>query len=273
VPNCDYIVWRALALLGWRIERADGPDVDWAWQDATTCSPYAAAINGRCTDITKSRVDEAMRVTFGYCAAVDPRVHHGQCLRKSESNGSHDGAVIICPAEREPGWVYQRLIDNRVPGARRDVGDAGDGADDGDGRDARGAGDPELVVDLRLLKVGPGFPLGLYKVRQRLLPKVQSVTLFDPPSLFSATELERLLAASEWLGLDVGELDVLRDADGRVYLVDAAKTAWAGTMGISGRDRRRVAQATARALAAYMAGRHEPARASDKRSEQPRRAA
>lgn len=48
---------------------------------------------------------------FGYELAVDPRVHEGICLKKSASNGAHDGEAINCPVpDVEEGYVYQKLI-------------------------------------------------------------------------------------------------------------------------------------------------------------------
>jgi hypothetical protein len=157
--------------------------------------------------------------------------HRGECVRKSEENTAHDGRVIDCPALREPGFVYQRVIDNRVGGE---------------------------VVDLRLVKVGTGFPLGYRKYRpvvQRFINSNSHVTLFNPPELFTEIELASLLAATERLGLDIGEIDVLRDSDGRLYLIDAAKTPWGPPSGIHGRDGRRAMRVLARELDRYLLSR------------------
>ena len=86
----------------------------WAWKDATTNDPVPGAINGDCTDISKSRVDAAMRRVFGYGAEIDPTTHEGMCVRKSEVNTAHDGRIVQCPTEPEPGYVYQRLVDTQV---------------------------------------------------------------------------------------------------------------------------------------------------------------
>src|SRR5215218_6726579 len=61
------------------------------WTLATTAapSPVAGAVNGRCTDISKRRVEEASRAVLGYGAGVDPRRFEGVCVRKSDQNAVH----------------------------------------------------------------------------------------------------------------------------------------------------------------------------------------
>jgi hypothetical protein len=139
--------------------------------------------------------------------------------------------VVTCPTGAEPGFVYQRLIDNRV-------------------------GDE--VLDLRLMKVGPWFPLGYckYRPRQQRFKNANSrVTLFHPPDLFSDEELANLRAATERLGLDVGEIDTLRDSDGRLYLIDVAKTPWGPPSGITRADGRRAMRLLAKELERYLSDR------------------
>jgi hypothetical protein len=228
-PDFEYVPWKALRLLGRRVECSDGRQVDWAWEDATRTGVMSGAINGRCTDISKSNVDRAMLNAYGYSAALDPRSHRGKCVQKSEENTAHDGRLIDCPTQPEPGFVYQRVIDNRVG---------------------------HEVVDLRLMKVGSRFPLGYRKYRpveHRFVNVNSHVTLFDPQDLFTAEELANLLTATERLGLDVGEIDVLRDMDGRVYLIDVAKTPWGPPSGIRGRDGRRAMRVLAEELGRYLA--------------------
>jgi len=227
-PDFHYVPWKALRLLGRRAEWAGEQHVDWAWDDLTTTDPVPGAINGGCTDITKSAVDRAMLDAFGYGVAIDPRAARGMCVRKSEENTAHDGCMIECPSRREAGFVYQRLIDNRV-------------------------GDE--VLDLRLMKVGSGFPLGYLKYRpvdQRFLNTNSHVALFDPLDVFSEEELAMLLAATERLGLDVGEIDTVRDSNGRLYLLDLAKTPWGPPSGIRRADGRRAMRTLASELESYL---------------------
>ena len=44
--------------------------------------------------------------------------------------------------------------------------------------------------------------------------------------MFSVEEEEAILDLAARIGLDYGEIDVLRDADGEIYVVDVNKTPW-----------------------------------------------
>jgi hypothetical protein len=169
------------------------------------------ALNGDCTDISKSVVDRAMEQAFGYGAGIDPGTHRGAAVRKSEENTAHDGVLVECPLKPEPNYVYQRLIDNRVL-------------------------EDQEVVDLRLVKVGDTFPVGYRKYRGTNIRFVNfntHVSLFEPREEFSEDELRRLVQATNAMGLDVGEIDVLRDRDGTPYLIDVNKTPWGPPLGLS----------------------------------------
>ncbi|RYF95583.1 MAG: hypothetical protein EON95_00795 [Caulobacteraceae bacterium] len=51
-----------------------------------------------------------------------------------------------------------------------------------------------------------------------------STTLTTPEAVFSPLELEAIAAFCRDMGLDWGGLDILRDKDGRIYVVDVNKT-------------------------------------------------
>jgi GT2 family glycosyltransferase len=162
-----------------------------------------AVWNLRCVDIGKPRVDSAFREAFGYASLVDPLVHRGSCVSKSNLNATHDGVVIECPiATRDPARVYQRLIHNES---------------------AEGA-----VEDIRTPVFGDEIPFVFLKYRptdSRFDQFDTHVTIEETAMVFSADERSRLARFLRILGMDYGELDVLRDReDGRLYVVDANPT-------------------------------------------------
>ena len=230
-PDFHYTAWKVCNLLGWGV-RDDSvvrpQDIRFAFEDETHSDPVPGAINGGCTDISKSRVDTAMARAFGYCAEVDPTTHSGRCVRKSEENTAHDGVIIDCPAEREAGYVYQRVIDNEVGGE---------------------------VEDLRLVKVGDRFAVGYRKYRaipNRFVNANTRVVMMAPTDAFDEEQLSKLLAAADDIGLDVGEIDVLRDAeDGRIYMIDVNKTPWGPPGGISVPDGKHATRLVAAAFERY----------------------
>jgi hypothetical protein len=155
--------------------------------------------------VRKEHVDSLFAELFGYDIRIDPRSHSGLCLRKSNENGTHDGSLIRCPIPAiEPGFVYQKVIDNTV--------EAG------------------LVEDLRVPICGELIPFVIRARREaadRFAVRSRTVHCYRTSDVLTAGEVRLILAFCRTIGLDFGELDVLRDRhDGRIYIVDANPTPW-----------------------------------------------
>src|SRR5262245_5497196 len=121
--------------------------------------------------------------------------------------------------------VYERLIDNHA--------------------------DTGLVVDLRVPVIGRHIPF-IYKKAPALDKRFSNsnayAALFPVEEVISDNELDALKALSQAMGLDLGELDVLRDREnGRIYVVDVNPTAWGPPEPLSTSE-------VARAVNAYAAG-------------------
>lgn len=208
-PLMGYSIWRICHELGMRlVTKPDGGcRVALNWEDVTVNTITLPSppdglrwLNARCADIRKSTVEEVSIATLGYGLAIDPRTHQGPFVRKSEENGLHDGAILEGPREPQPGYIDQRLLDNIVDG---------------------------LPEDYRVAIVGRQLPVVLRR-RHRLTERFDTVDheeLLPAESILSHDEAEQLLAFSQVIGLDYGDLDVIRDrTDGRIYVVDANKT-------------------------------------------------
>jgi len=200
---------------GWRfVDRPEGAWLRVLHRDATCIEPGAADpwetesiqwINGRCRDVSKSRVAHHFAQAFGRPLAVDPLTWVGPMVVKPDDNYRDDGRVIQGPLTvTEPGMVYQRYID---------TGDGG-----------------PLRVEHRVLVVGNSLPAAIqhtHRTDRGQLVDIQRqyARVLDPADLFSAEEREQMLAFCRAYGLDYGGLDVLRDRhDGLVYIVDANST-------------------------------------------------
>ena len=178
-----------------------------AWYDVTFVPPAAVAslpaptLNARCLDISKSTVDRIWREVSGRGLSLDPLTTSGPMVVKSEENATHDGRIITGPIrERQPGFVYQRLVDTRV----------------GD----HFAYLRPVILDGRIVltyhkRHPPDDRFGSH-------PR----TWIAEPDVFSVEEEKALLDLAARIGLDYGEMDVLRDADGEIYVVDVNKTPW-----------------------------------------------
>jgi hypothetical protein len=229
----------------WKVTRSLGLDVvaerrsdtlaSVLWLN-TTQIPEAFAepgmLNRRCLDIRKTRVDQAMLKAFGYSLDLDPRSHRGLAVRRTNSNGRHDGEVVMCPLEPASGFIYQRLVNNRVA---------------------------DTVEDLRLAVVGRCVPVVYVKyhsIQNRFKGEdARSARLCRAEEVFSPQELEKLLAVCADMGLDVGEVDVLRDRDsGRLYVIDVNDTSWGPDPAFSRRDAIEGIRRTATAFTALIHG-------------------
>jgi hypothetical protein len=198
--------------LGYRFvtDENERADVIVAWEDCTIrradarldrLAATSRVINVRAADISKRHVAEVFERVFGYALKVDPRSCSGPILRKSDDNARHDGTIVTAPVEPEPGYVYQRLINNTVDG---------------------------FYENIRAPVFGPFIA---YCLVQRCAPKHRfthddgNARLEEVDNVFTAEELAQLTLFCREMGLDYGELDVLRNADdGRLYVVDVNTT-------------------------------------------------
>ncbi len=242
VPHSRYLVQAAAILGGMRttVEPA-GADVAFLFEDATHTRALDAhglpAINGACTDISKSRVATAFEAAFGYPLALDPRRWTGPAVEKSEANGTHDGRIVQCPLEPHPGFTYQRMIETV--------------RDDGFAYDLR-----THCIDHR--------PVIVWEKRRaperRFLPPNISVRTLDPLAVFSPDEIAAIGRFTRAMGADWCGLDILRDGDGRIYVVDVNKTDAGPIIALSLREQIRGVAVLSRALSAMIASRRDGAR-------------
>ncbi len=223
VPYAEYTIWKVCSLLGLRRRRLRvGAKTVYVFDDndfepgrlpdldTIKGANPVRTINLRCTDISKTTVSRAFEQVFGYGIELDPTTHRGPIVVKSDANARHDGKVIEAPVARvdiDPGCVYQRLVDNERPGG--------------------------LVEDIRVPVVGTMVPFVYLKYKPletRFLVENRFVQLRECRDVFSGDEVERILEVCRRLGLDCGELDVVRDrATSRLYILDVNKTPWGPT--------------------------------------------
>jgi hypothetical protein len=186
--------------------RTDG--VLFAWDTGTFFRPHALrelpahALNRYCLDISKSNVDRVWQLAAGYSISVDPLATEGALVEKPEINGLHGGRVVNGPLlESRRGMVYQKLVDARV--------------------------DERRILQLRPVIIGGRIVLTYAKWRE--YPHWFKGTELTVPTssddLLSQNEQHLLERFARLIGLDYGELDVLRDRQsGLIYVVDANRT-------------------------------------------------
>jgi hypothetical protein len=207
-PQPKAPVTTMLARLGARIgliPRHDQPTI--AWDGDTWFSRRAAqrlppsAINGRCLDISKTVVDRAWHAVSGRSLAVDPATVSGPVVMKPEDNGRHGGRIVDAAAARpRRGWVVQRLVDCR---------------------------EGDWIKQTRAVVIGRQMVIAYEKWR-RFPHRFYGTRLSlprRPAELYTAAEVELVLEFARRIGMDYGEIDILRDPlDGEIYVVDANRT-------------------------------------------------
>lgn len=158
-------------------------------------------INDTHFDCSKENVADHFLRVFGYSLAVDPTAHHGPMVRKSNMNAAHDGEIVDGPAAARDGFSFSRLVDNRIG---------------------------HHVEDIRVPIIDGVVPFCYVKYRPLRIRFSSANTLCSlqwPQDLFSGAELNLIKAFARSIGLQYGEVDVLRDSlDGRIYIVDANNT-------------------------------------------------
>ena len=239
-----YTIVAIFMRLGYFATRDPDDRFDFAvsWQDRTwvETEPVLEAIarakpvlNLRCRDISKTRVERIFKEVFGRATFVDPKRHRGPCVKKFDEN-ARGGSVVQGPVDEvEDGFVYQRLIDSARDGC---------------------------MIEYRMPVVLNSLPV-LY-VQEKVVPdatiKTEKLGLAvgSVEDAFSADECAAILEFCGRMGLDFGELDVLRsNDDGQIYILDANKTP--GGFGMLNRMKWRPEQrqtALKRLAAAFEAG-------------------
>lgn len=167
-------------------------------------------------DSAKPNVQANFALAAGYDSRIDPFSSEGYAVVKSEGNGYHDGKITRLPLSELPdGKVCERLIDNTI-------------------------GD-HLIFDIRLVCVLGHPALAYVKFRERFRRFENSnmvVKVVSPCDVLSDDEVSICQRFCASIGLDYGELDILRDGSkGRIYVVDANNTPAGPPKGLSPTDR------------------------------------
>lgn len=214
-PKFRSIIYKICHLLGYRMtsDLISTYLLAIAWQDKTyrdheytnlaKLFDVKKILNDRCIDISKVKVEKVFRRIFGYSSYVNPKKYHGICVKKSNINARHDGEIVKCPVKKIiPGFVYMKLLNNQVSS--------------------------DLVMDLRIPIFLESIPFIYLKYRQinnrfsntNLLVKIAEVREY-----LSQNEINKILLYCNEIGLDTGELDMIRDKDdGKLYIIDVANT-------------------------------------------------
>ena len=212
MPEAGHILYPICHLLGYQMTTNTSAkfDLAMAFMDITVrpidpklaeLSAKYRVLNSDCGDISKARVDQIFQKTFGYGLTIDPRIHRGLYVKKTNINALHGVEILDKPTNPQKGSVYQKLIDNRSAG--------------------------DYVRDIRTFIFGDTIPFILYRdhhIHDRFGDNTIVASRVDTDEALSKKEQKDILRFCRNFGLDYGELDIMRDRDGRIYIVDVNNT-------------------------------------------------
>lgn len=150
-------------------------------------------INGRMFDSSKRATARMFREVFGYDYEIDPECHEGIAVEKSDLNGYMHGRLVTCPMKPNPKMFYSRFLG-------------------GQEWRVQFYGAIMCVTRVWREKVN-GFPA-------RTRTPGTSQHNVDPYEDFAAQEVRDLVRLAKLSGMDYGGMDVIRDKDGKIYVVD-----------------------------------------------------
>ena len=164
--------------------------------------PDLQIVNMNCNDVSKKRVSEVFEEIFGYSLSVDPGTYCGKCVMKANGNGLHLGKILECPTQvRRDGFVYEKLVKNEVENG--------------------------LVQDMRVpifRKTIPFVYLKYRPIQERLVDRKHTLAktvVVKVSDVLTEEEVGKVNQFCEKMGLDYGEIDILRDRDDqKIYVVD-----------------------------------------------------
>lgn len=218
-PGRKAVIYKILTSLGCNITNNPNKNHNLVvyWHDTTYRNPDSTikefaerdfVVNLKCTDISKSNVDKVFNEVFGYSSIVHPESFTGLMVKKNEINASHDGVIVQGPLTPEKGFIYQKVINNVF--------------------------DKRFVVDMRIPVINGKMVLGYLKfksINARFANFSKNMLNSKEPEVYPIEQLitrdEMMLITNfcQRIGLDYGELDVLRDNDDKkIYIIDVNNT-------------------------------------------------
>ncbi|MGB0432057.1 MAG: hypothetical protein ACPGLV_16400 [Bacteroidia bacterium] len=233
LPNKRVTLSNALKYLGFSIKHGNAPNqINIAWHDQTykAHDPNTANhINGNCTNISKSYLDQVHLKVFGYGVNLNPKLFKGAILEKSELNGKHDAKIITAPTNPKPNYVYQHIINTR-----------------------KGL----LYEDLRPVVINGEIPLTFLNYRvagKRFSAKKIKAKLAETDDCFNKKEQKQILELCQQMGANIAELDVLRDKKtGKIFVVDLNTTAFGPAHGLSFNQKIKAIEKYSKSLNRYL---------------------
>lgn len=163
------------------------------------------AVNKNNINVRKDVIEGVFTDIFGYTSSINPLTYKGSFIEKSKRNAVHDGKIYQSPIpETKKGKIYQKLIDTRIS--------------------------HDTLKDVRVVIMKDEIPqvfIKEFSVNSMFThgPNSTKARIANSNSELSKDEIMNILEFANRLGVDYGELDVLRSNETeRIYIVDVNPT-------------------------------------------------
>jgi len=166
-------------------------------------------------DFTTKIFDEMFEHKLG----INPQEYNGYAVAKHNDNGTKSCFFIKCPIEADEVFenhIYQKIIDFYHPY------------------------DNEILCEIRVPIFGGIVPFVFFKERARGLrftSKNRKVSIANVEDHLTENEVEQIQKYCRKVGLEYGDLDILRGQDGLIYIIDVNNTPWWPPNKLFNRDR------------------------------------
>lgn len=194
-------------------------DIGWFWDarisvDKTSkrCREESKAIrfiNLFLIDTSKEFVAKSMESHFGYTFKIDPKSYNGYCIAKHNGNGTKSCFFLKCPINADEVFhdhCYQKIIN------------------------FSSETDRNTLYEIRVPIFKNIIPFTFFKTRNkglRFTSKNRSMEIVPANAHLSEEELNSIIAYCRKIGLEYGEIDILRcDNTKQIYIIDVNNTAW-----------------------------------------------
>ncbi|MCP9290001.1 hypothetical protein [Gracilimonas sediminicola] len=164
---------------------------------------YCSANRGT-WDVSKHRVMSIWEHVTRRPFEIDPTIHNGMAVEKSNEQYTHDGRTVDCPAEKVEGKVYQRFIDSSL-------------------------NEYEFIEYRVFYHWGVDFVIEKVKEKANQWGwEAVEITFFEPNDVFSSKEINQIDEFCKVMDIQFTELDIMRDETG-IYVIDVNNIAGNGS--------------------------------------------
>jgi hypothetical protein len=158
---------------------------------------------------SKEFVAKSMEEHFGYTFKINPKTFNGYCIAKHNGNGTKSCFFLKCPINADEVFhdhCYQKIINYTSKT------------------------DSSTLYEIRVPIFKNIIPFTFFKTRNkglRFTSKNRSMEIVPATAHLSEKECQDILSYCRNIGLEYGEIDILRsDDDGKIYIIDVNNTPW-----------------------------------------------